>query len=278
MGKNLKNADLVLRTGKLAFYLVPGNSAYTRMEGFTSLSTSKNPTEYERQYVDEDFKRTDITGYNVATAYALDRYKQHPVTDDIIKIHENELLGQDAVRSIIQVDMTTVSPSGSAGGSFTATGKRRDYAVIPDTDGDTTDCMTYSGNFKTRGEMEEVTVITTDDWQTISISGSQTAPVLSSLSLLSGTISPAFSSTTTSYTTTQTGQITVVASAESASYSVTAVCNGSSQSLSGASATFYNVENDDYIYITVNNSGTGAYATRTYTIHVVATSGQNEES
>ena len=43
MGKNLKNADLVLRTGKVAFYLVPGNSAYTRMEGFTSLSTSKNP-------------------------------------------------------------------------------------------------------------------------------------------------------------------------------------------------------------------------------------------
>ena len=76
MGKNLKNADLVLRTGKVAFYHVPGQSAYTRMEGFTSLSTSKNPTEYERQYVDEDFKRTDITGYNTAIAYALDRYKQ----------------------------------------------------------------------------------------------------------------------------------------------------------------------------------------------------------
>lgn len=75
MGKNLKNADLVLRTGKVAFYHVPGQSAYTRMEGFTSLSTSKNPTEYERQYVDEDFKRTDITGYNTAIAYALDRYK-----------------------------------------------------------------------------------------------------------------------------------------------------------------------------------------------------------
>ena len=49
MGKNLKNADLVLRTGKVAFYHVPGQSAYTRMGGFTSLSTSKNPTEYERR-------------------------------------------------------------------------------------------------------------------------------------------------------------------------------------------------------------------------------------
>ena len=170
MGKNLKNADLVLRTGKVAFYLVPGNSAYTRMEGFTSLSTSKNPTEYERQYVDEDFKRTDITGYNTAVAYALDRYKKHPVTDDIINIHENELLGQDAVRSIINVDMTTAQLGGN--GIWSASGKMRDYAVIPDADGDTTDCMTYSGNFKTRGEMEDVTVSSTDDFQTITISSS----------------------------------------------------------------------------------------------------------
>ena len=94
MGKNLKNADLVLRTGKLAFYLVPGNSTYTRMEGFTSLSTSKNPTEYERQYLDEDFKRTDITGYNSAIAYALDRYKGHPVTDDIILMMADMIGGE----------------------------------------------------------------------------------------------------------------------------------------------------------------------------------------
>ncbi|WP_423816936.1 hypothetical protein, partial [Ruminococcus callidus] len=165
MGKNLKNADLVLRTGKVAFCHVPGQSVYTRMEGFTSLSASKNPTEYERQYVDEDFKRTDITAYNTAIAYALDRYKKHPVTDDIIGIHENELLGQDAVRSIINVDMTTAQQGSN--GIWSASAKMRDYAVIPDADGDTTDCMTYSGNFKTRGEMEDVTVFSTDDFQTI---------------------------------------------------------------------------------------------------------------
>lgn len=276
MGKNLKNADLVLRTGKLAFYMVPGNSAYTRMEGFTSLSTSKNPTEYERQYVDEDFKRTDITGYNVATAYALDRYKKHPVTDDIIAIHEGELLGQDAVRTIIQVDMTTAEDTGY--GIWSAKGRRRDYAVIPDTDGDTTDCMTYSGNFKTRGEMEEVTVTTTDDWQTIYVETERTAPVLASLSLSTGTLSPTFSSTTTSYTTAQTGTVTVTASAESSTYSVIASCNGSSKSISGTSATFYNVENDDYIYITVSNGGTGAYASRTYTIHVTAATTMSDEA
>ena len=57
MGKNLKNADLVLRTGKVAFYHVPGQSVYTRMEGFTSLSTYKNPTEYERRSAGSRGKR-----------------------------------------------------------------------------------------------------------------------------------------------------------------------------------------------------------------------------
>ena len=52
MGKNLNNAKLVGRTGKMAFYLVPDktkeNSIYTRMERFTSLSTSKGAKEYSR--------------------------------------------------------------------------------------------------------------------------------------------------------------------------------------------------------------------------------------
>ena len=170
MGKILNNAKLVGRTGKMAFYLVPDktkeNSIYTRMEGFTSLSTSKGAKEYSRQYVDEDFERTDITGYATFTSYAFDKYVGNPVLDDMIKIHEDELVGQDAVRFIIQVDMTTAEKNGS---TYTAKGKLRDYAVIPDSDGDSTDCMTYSGTFKTRGEMQDVEITTTDDFQTITI-------------------------------------------------------------------------------------------------------------
>ncbi|MDE6005488.1 MAG: hypothetical protein K2G88_08905 [Oscillospiraceae bacterium] len=178
MGKNLNHAKLVGRTGKMAFYLVPDktkeNSIYTRMEGFTSLSTSKGAKEYSRQYVDEDFERTDVIGYATSTSYAFDRYVGNPVLDDIILIHENELIGQDAVRSVIQVDMTTVEKNGS---TCTAKGKLRDYAVIPDSDGDSTDCMTYSGTFKTRGEMTDVEVTTTDDFQTVSISETVANPV-----------------------------------------------------------------------------------------------------
>ena len=170
MGKNLNNVRLVGRTGKMAFYLVPDktkeNSIYTRMEGFTSLSTSTGAIEYSRQYVDEDFEHTDITGYATSTSYAFDKYVGNPVLDDMIKIHENELVAQDAVCSIIQVDMTTAEKNGS---TCTAKGKLPDYAVIPDSDGDCTDCMTYSGTFKTRGKMQDVEITTTDDFQTITI-------------------------------------------------------------------------------------------------------------
>lgn len=262
MGKNLKNADLVLRTGKVAFYHVPGQSVYTRMEGFTSLSASKNPTEYQRQYVDEDFKRTDITAYNTAIAYALDRYKKHPVTDDIIDIHENELLGQDAVRTIISVDMTTLQQGSN--GIWSAPAKMRDYAVIPDADGDTTDCMTYSGNFKTRGEMEDVTVYSTDDFQTIALS-TNTKPVLKSLSVSSGSenlLKPTFSSSVTEYTVSKIGALNVFATAESETFSITVSCNGKSSSISSAGVGF-TVKEGDYIYITVANRALG---TNTYSV------------
>lgn len=171
MGKNLNKSKLVPRTGKVAFYKVPGSEKFTRMEGFTDLSNSKNAKEYTRHYVDEDSDRTDTTGYASSTAYAFDRYDGNEVLDDIVEIHEDEKIGDDAVRPIIQVDMTTVT---GTGGKQTAQGRMRDYAVIPDADGDSTDAMTYSGTFKSRGELENVTVESTDGFQTVTVTG-QTA-------------------------------------------------------------------------------------------------------
>ncbi len=284
MGKNLKNADLVMRTGKLAFYLVPGNSAYTRMEGFTSLSTSKNASEYERQYVDEDFKRTDITGYATSTAYSLDRYVGHPVTDDIIDIHENEKIGQDAVRSIIQVDMTTAV--NTSGKSWTAAGKMRDYAVIPDADGDTTDCMTYSGTFKTRGEMENVEVYTTDDFQTISVQGAAQKPLLKTLAVQSADgstvpLSPAFSGSHTSYTVPAAGTLRVTGTAESASYDVNVLYKGTTTRANGIFVSCPDAADSDVIYVIVDNGGQTSQATNTYTITIANTAAlhsiENEE-
>lgn len=220
MGKNLKNASLVQRTGKVAFYK-PAESTdefpYKRMEGFTELSNAKNPKEYNRQYVDEDFERTDIIGYSASISYAFDRYKGNAVLDDIIDITENEKIGENSVREIIVVDMTTATNNGTI---EHADAYLRYYAVIPDTDGDSTDCLAYSGTFKTRGEMTKVTVYSSDDWQTLSLDAIE-APKLSTLSITGVELSPTFSETTYAYTaTTANTSVTINSTANSDTYSI----------------------------------------------------------
>lgn len=270
MGKNLKTADLVMRTGKLAFYQVPGDTEFTRMEGFTSLSTSKSPKEYSRQYVDEDFERSDITGYATAVAYALDRYDGNKVIDDIISIHEDEKIGQEAVRTIVQVDMTTAEHIG--GSRWTATAKMRDYTVVPDADGDTTDCMTYSGNFKTRGEMEEVNVTTADDFQTIVVAGSTVSTELRSLTFQTSganpVLSPTFLGKTKEYSLTASGTIHVLATAQSDACEINVLYKGKTTNANGKSVTLTELSNGDVIYVIVSYHSTSANNTTTYTIHV----------
>lgn len=162
MGKNLLHTNLVQRTGKLAFYQVKGIP--NRMEGFTDLGYSKNPKEYNRQYVDEDFERSNVVGYSPSVSYAFDRYTGNAVLDDIVRITEDELIGSKAVATIITVDMST---SQTTGGQGTAKAKSREYAVIPDSFGDSTDCLTFSGNFKSCGASKDCVVSTTNDWQTL---------------------------------------------------------------------------------------------------------------
>lgn len=268
MSNALKNANLVLRSGKVGFYKTPNSNAYIRMQGFTSMSESKNPTEYERQYVDEDVKRTDLTGYNPAISYAIDRYKQDPVIQDLVTISEDELLGDDAVREIIQVDLTTAETSSN--GLVTATGKRRLYAVVPDTSGDTTDCMTYTGNFKAQGEAETVTVTTSDNWQTIAVYGEKKQPVLKTLSVVNGTTSaalaltPKFSGTTTSYKVPSAASVQILATAEVSSYPILITYKGRSYNVSNTIA----VSAGDFIAVTVSNGGVTSNDRRTYSIQV----------
>lgn len=166
MGKNLNYANLVTRPKKLAFWKLR-NGQYHRMEGFTDLSYSQNPKEYSRQYVDEEFERTDITGYAPSISYSFDRYTGNEVLTDIVKITENEYIGELMRRTIVTVDLTTEAVISSEKRSAQA--KMRDYAVIPDSNGDTTDCLTYSGNFKTRGMLIDCIATSDDDWQTIRV-------------------------------------------------------------------------------------------------------------
>ena len=156
---------LVQRADKVAYYGVPGASGgavtYHRMKGFTDISTSKNPKEYSRQYVDEYFEETDVTGYSPSISYGFDQYVGDPVHADLVKISDDELLGQDAVRSIVMVDMSAELTDGK----YAAI--KRDFSVIPDSEGDSMDAYTYSGNMKVKGGKVAGQATITDDTLTV---------------------------------------------------------------------------------------------------------------
>lgn len=150
---------LVKRSDKLAFYGVPaaggGTITYHRMRGFTDSSTSKNAKEYNRQYVDEDSERSDVIAFSPAMSYGFDQYLENPVHDDIVALTDSETLGTAAIRSIIIVDLTDSTTTGEV---TTYAARKRDFAVIPDSEGDSTDAYTYSGNLKANGPITKGTV------------------------------------------------------------------------------------------------------------------------
>lgn len=152
MDKILKRSD------KLAFYEI--NGTYTRMRGFTDFSMSKNPTEYTRKYVDEKSERNDVVGYNPSISFAFDRFSEDEVHSDMVAIADGESVGAEAVRSIVIVDTTKEKNNGFAA-------QKRDFAVIPDSEGNDSDTYTYSGSLKANGAIISGSAETDDDWQTV---------------------------------------------------------------------------------------------------------------
>lgn len=155
--------SFVARHKKLAFYGVPGIDSeivYHRMKKFTSLSQNKNPKEYSRQYVDEPITESDIVGYSPSISFSFDLHRNNAVHEDMVKIADHELVGDEAVRSIILVD--------------TVTGEaiKRDFAVLPSSEGDNTNAYTYSGDFKCKGVAVYGTAVSEDDWLTITFTES----------------------------------------------------------------------------------------------------------
>ena len=149
---------VVKRCKKLAFYGVPAEGGYTfhRMKGFDEITTSKNPREYSRQYVDEEFEQTDVVGYNPSISFGFDRFLNDSVHDDMIDIFNNEKLGQDAVRPIIMVDMESEEKNAI----------KRDFAVIAENEGSGTELYKYSGSLRVTGEKVFGTCSSDDDWET----------------------------------------------------------------------------------------------------------------
>lgn len=149
---------IVGRSKKVAFMKV--GEVYTRMTKFTSMSRSSNPTEYSRQYIDEDGEVTDVTGYSPSIDYAFDEHTNNLVHQAIKDITEEEKTGADAIVTIAIADMTSDS----------AVVRYRDYAVIPSSDGDSTDAYTYSGTFKAKSSAIKTTGTVSDDGKTLTLS------------------------------------------------------------------------------------------------------------
>ncbi len=161
---------LVGRHEKVAYYGVPdteGNVVYHRMCGFTKMDTSKNPVEYSRRYIDESFEQTDIVAMSPSIAFAFDRYSGNPVHDDIVNISDNEILGTGAVRSIVLVDIS------AAGNEGNCPAVMRDFSVMVETEGNSTDAYTLSGTMSTKGEKVFGTAALSQDAMTLTFSADE---------------------------------------------------------------------------------------------------------
>lgn len=140
---------LLKRHEKVAFYGVTdeqGITTFYRMRGFTKMDISKNPQEYKRKYVDECFEQTDVVGFSPSISFSFDRYSEDPVHDDIIELSDNEVLGTDAVRTIVIADFSTMDEE------CCVDAVRRDFSVMVETEGNSPDAYTLSGVMNAKGE------------------------------------------------------------------------------------------------------------------------------
>lgn len=147
--KNLKEfKGLQLRADKVSFMDPAGENLFYRMKGFTELPTSKEPTEYDRKYVDEKSNRVTTTGVTTSTSFTLDKYKDNPVHLRIEEVFNKDLIGDNALTDIVVVDFGK-----PLGDGFYAT--KGNFTIVPDTEGDGTDAYNYSGTFKANGAVTE---------------------------------------------------------------------------------------------------------------------------
>lgn len=172
-----EKAKLVRRSQRVAFYGIPGADGaepaeFQRMEHFTSLSESKNPTTYERQYVDKDSSDSDVTGYGTALSYAFDHHQNDPVLKDLAAVQDDELKGES--RTIVTVDFFDKGDS-KAEDEYAA--RKRIFSILPDSSGDGTDALQYSGSFAVKTDIVKGYATVSADGKTCTFSETPTGGV-----------------------------------------------------------------------------------------------------
>lgn len=123
-------------------------------EGFTSFTESKNAVSYQRRYIHEITKRTDVTGYAPVIDYEFEVYSGNPAIEKIRLITDRELIGEEARVDILCVDLFDETETS---GVYHAV--RRSYSVIPDECGEGTDALVYTGTMKAVGDIQTGTFV-----------------------------------------------------------------------------------------------------------------------
>lgn len=154
----------VKRCDKVAYYGVPTESGtvYKRMTGFTDITVTKNPKEYKRQYIDQEFEQSDIVGFAPVISFAFDQFSGNEVHDDIMNIANNELIGNDAVREIVMVDFSSDKENPTA--------IKREFSVVVENEGSGMDGYIVKGSFKVKGEKVFGNAASEDNFATITFS------------------------------------------------------------------------------------------------------------
>lgn len=122
-------------------------------DGFTSFPEAKNPKEYTRKYINDKTERSDVIGYAPSIGYTCDMISDDPVVQEIAKITDGELVGNDTHRNVVSVNLW--EPVGSTANTYKAF--KRAYAIIPGNKGDGTDALIYSGTMKAVSDVVEGT-------------------------------------------------------------------------------------------------------------------------
>ena len=123
-------------------------------EGFTSFTESKNAVSYQRRYIHEITKRTDVTGYAPVIDYEFEVYSGNSAIEKIRTITDRELVGEEARVEILCVDLFDETETS---GVYNAI--RRSYSVIPDECGEGTDALVYTGTMKAVGDIQAGTFV-----------------------------------------------------------------------------------------------------------------------
>lgn len=137
------NNDLILRCQWESYMecTAQNQGIFLVGEGFTSFPESKNPKEYTRKYINYKTDKSDVIGYAPSIEYSCDCISGDPVVQEIVYVHENELVGNATHRTIYHVNRWEEKD-----GKCPA--KKRVFAIIPGTKGDGSDALVYSGTLK----------------------------------------------------------------------------------------------------------------------------------